>query len=58
MSKVQALLSSRRFLVAVAGVMAVLSEQLFGVKLTEDQLLAVMTIASAWVVGDSLRETK
>lgn len=58
MSKISALLSSRRFLLAVAGVAGILSEQLFGIKLTEDQILAVMTIVSAWVVGDSLRKTE
>jgi len=58
MSKLQTLLSSRRFLVAAAGLAAVLSEQLFGVKLTEEQIMAIMTIASAWVVGDSLRKTE
>ena len=57
-SKLLALLKSRRFLVAVVGVAAVVSSDVFGVKLDTEQVIAVASIAIAWIVGDSVRETK
>lgn len=58
MAKVKSLLTSRRFWVAGIGLAAVVSSELFGVELNHDQLLSVTSIVVAWVVGDTIRETK
>ena len=58
MNKVTSLLKSRRFWVAAAGLAAVCSQEVFGVTLDTDQLVAVATIVVAWIVGDTVRETK
>lgn len=58
MNKVQGLLTSRRFWVAAIGLATVVSSELFGVQLDHDQLLSVTSIVVAWIVGDTLRESK
>lgn len=58
MDKVKSLLTSRRFWVATIGLATVVSSELFGVQLDHEQLLAVTSIVVAWVVGDTIRETK
>ncbi len=57
-TKFLSLLKSRRFLVAVAGVVAVVSSDVFGVSLNTEQVVGVASIVIAWIVGDSVRETK
>ena len=56
--KLHALLQSRRFWAAAAGLLAVLGQDLFGVELATDQLVAIASIVVAWIIGDTLRETK
>jgi uncharacterized membrane protein len=56
--KVKSLLTSRRFWVAGIGLVTVVSSELFGVSLDHDQLLSVAGIVVAWVIGDTIRETK
>ncbi len=51
-------MKSRRFWVAAAGLAAVVGQEAFGVQLDTDQLVAVATIVVAWIVGDTVRETK
>ena len=58
MSKVTSLITSRRFWAAGIGLAAVVASDLFGVTLDTDQLLGVVTIVVAWIVGDTVRETK
>ena len=58
MSKVKSLILSRRFWAAGIGLAAVVASDLFGVQLDTDQLLGVVTIVVAWIVGDTVRETK
>jgi hypothetical protein len=58
MTKVKSLLVSRRFWVAAIGLATVVSSELFGVELNHDQLLSVTSIVVAWVIGDTIRETK
>lgn len=58
MNKFTSLLKSRRFWVAAAGLAAVVGQEAFGVQLDTDQLVAVATIVVAWIVGDTVRETK
>jgi len=57
-NKVIALLKSRRFLVSVAGVVAVVASDAFGVSLNSEQLVSIASIVIAWVIGDTVRETK
>jgi hypothetical protein len=57
-NKVTSLLKSRRFWVAAAGVAAVVSSEMFGVTLDTEQIVAVAGIVVAWVLGDTIRETK
>lgn len=54
--KVQALFTSRRFWVAVAGVAFVAFDGL-GLGLTEDQTTNLVIVIGSWVVGDSIRST-
>lgn len=56
MDKITALLKSRRFWIAVAGVVAVALHDTLG--LDEQQTLELAGIVIAWILGDSLRETK
>lgn len=58
MSKWKSLITSRRFWAAGLGLAAVVASDLFGVTLDTDQLLGVVTIVVAWIVGDTVRETK
>ncbi len=56
--KVKSLATSRRFWVAAIGLATVVSSELFGVELDHDQILSVTGIVVAWVIGDTIRETK
>lgn len=58
MSKVKSLLLSRRFWVSAVGLAAVVTSDVFGVELNQEQIIGVITIVAAWVLGDTLRETK
>jgi len=55
MSKIKSLLSSRRFLMAVAGVLAISLNTVLG--MDESQVLAMAGIIVAWILGDSHRPT-
>ena len=56
LSKVRALIASRRVWVAVGGVAFVIFDGL-GIGLTVEQINHVALVAGAWIVGDSLRVT-
>jgi hypothetical protein len=56
LSKVRSLIGSRRFWVAIGGVLFVVFDGL-GVGLTAEQINHVALVAGAWIVGDSLRVT-
>jgi len=56
--KVKSMLASRRFWAAAAGLAAVVGQDLLGVELDTDQIVAVAGIVVAWIVGDTIRETK
>lgn len=56
--KLKALVASRRFWVAAAGLAAVVSSEIFGYTLDTEQVVAIATIIVAWIVGDTVRETK
>ena len=58
MSKVKSLLLSRRFWVSAVGLAAVVTSDVLGVELNQEQIIGVITIVAAWVLGDTLRETK
>ncbi len=58
MEKFQSLLKSRRFLLLLGGMVAVFSKELLNVELNEEHLTGMLTIVSAWILGDSFRETK
>jgi hypothetical protein len=57
-SKIQALLQSRRFWVAVAGVLAVTTESLGVTTLNSDQIQNIVLLCASWIVGDSVRKTE
>jgi uncharacterized membrane protein len=57
-SKVKSMIASRRFWVAAAGLAAVVGQDILGVELDTDQVVAVASIVVAWVIGDTVRETK
>lgn len=56
--KLKSLLTSRRFWVSAIGLAAVVANQTLGINLNEEQILGVVTIVVAWVIGDTIRETK
>ena len=56
--KLKALVQSRRFWVAVAGVVAVTTQSLGVTQLTQDQIEYVVILAASWIVGDSIRKTE
>lgn len=58
LAKIKSMVASRRFWVAAAGLAAVVSSELFGYTLDTDQVVAIATIIVAWIVGDTVRETK
>ena len=56
-NKIQALVTSRRFWVAVAGVAVVTFDGL-GLGLTAEQTTNVVIVLGSWIVGDSIRKTE
>jgi hypothetical protein len=58
MSKFKSLLTSRRFWVSVVGLGSVITSEVFGYELNQDQIIGIVTIVVAWVIGDTVRETK
>jgi hypothetical protein len=58
MSKFKSLATSRRFWVSAVGLASVVASETFGVNLNQDQIIGVVTIVVAWVIGDTVRETK
>ena len=56
LSKVRSLIASRRFWVAVGGVVTVLLQDTIGIP--EETANSVVAIGNAWIVGDSLRTTE
>ena len=57
-TKIQALFQSRRFWVAVAGIVAVTTESLGITTLNSDQIQNIVLLCASWIVGDSVRKTE
>tara|TARA_R110002020_G_scaffold281131_2_gene496866 strand:+ start:1322 stop:1501 length:180 start_codon:yes stop_codon:yes gene_type:complete len=55
--KLQGLIKSRRFWVAVAGIAVTFSDT-FGLGLEPDTIQHVVLLLGAWIVGDSLRSAE
>lgn len=55
--KLQSMVRSRRFWVAMAGVVVVASQSM-GLNLAPAVVNKLVLLAASWIVGDSLRETK
>ena len=58
MDKLKSLAKSRRVWASAVGLVAVVASDSFGVELNQEQLLGIITIVAAWVIGDTVRETK
>ena len=56
-NKIQALVPSRRFWVAVGGV-AFVGFDVLGVGLSQDQAQNVTIVLASWIFGDSIRSTE
>lgn len=56
--KLKSLLVSRRFWAAVGGVASVFAAEYFNIELDVEQLVAIATMISAWIVGDTVRPTE
>ena len=56
-NKIQALVTSLRFWVAVGGV-AVVGFDVLGVGLSQDQAQNVTIVLASWIFGDSIRSTE
>ena len=57
MNKLEAVLHSRRFWLAVAGVAVALSEEL-GVSIPAETIQQIVLMFAAWIIGDSVRKTQ
>lgn len=57
-TKIQALFQSRRFWVAVAGIVAVTTESLGITTLNSDQIQNIVLLCASWIIGDSVRKTE
>lgn len=58
MVKTQALLASRRFWTAVAALVLAVGNDGLGLNLSEETVTMVVMVASAWIVGDSVRKAE
>jgi uncharacterized membrane protein len=58
MDKVKSLLKSRRFWVAAVGLVAVCASEAFNVELDIEQIVGVVSIVVAWIIGDTVRVTE
>jgi len=58
MDKWKALLGSRRFWVAFAGLIAVLGQDVFGYEVNAETVVAIGLIVGGWIVGNSTRPEK
>jgi hypothetical protein len=58
MEKWKALLTSRRFWVSAVALSSIVASEAFGITLNQEQLVGFVTIVVAWVIGDTIRETK
>jgi len=57
-AKINSLFKSRRFWVAVAGVVVVSSETVrSNIGISADQTTNIVLVLGSWIVGDSLRTT-
>ena len=57
MEKLQNLVSSRRFWVAIAGVVIAVSDAL-GLGLSPEMVTNLVVIGASWIVGESLRSSE
>jgi hypothetical protein len=57
-NKIQALVTSRRFWVAVGGGVAFVGFDVLGVGLSQDQAQNVTIVLASWIFGDSIRSTE
>ena len=55
--KLQALLRSRRFYFAVAGVVTVVANDALGFDFSQEAVTGVLVMLSVWIFADSKRET-
>ena len=55
--KIRALFTSRRFLAAIAGIATVISQSP-SYPLSQAQVMEIVAIVAAWILGDAWRETK
>lgn len=56
LESLKALLLSKRFWAAVAGVVLVVVQN-FGLPISEDQVQILVMLIASWIVGDSIRST-
>lgn len=54
--KLSALIRSRRFWVAIAGVVVVVTDA-FALPVSGDGVMAVTLLLASWIVGDSIKST-
>jgi hypothetical protein len=57
MSKLETAFRSRRFWLSVAGVAVAMSDEL-GVSIPPNTIQLIVMMFAAWIIGDSVRETK
>lgn len=55
-NKLSALIQSRRFWMAIVGIVAIAAEDLLG--LDPEEVLMVGGVVVAWIIGDSVRKTE
>ena len=57
MDKLKSLFKSRRFIKMAAGVVVVIFGH-YGLDINSQQEIEIVALLSAWIIGDSVRETK
>lgn len=57
-NKLKALTQSRRFWVAVAGLITIVGNDMGLSNFTADQVQGIVLLLATWIVGDSVRKTE
>jgi hypothetical protein len=52
------LLTSRRFILLISGLIVLFSKELFEIEISEEQLTMTITLIASWILGDSIRRTE
>lgn len=55
MEKLKDIFTSSRFLVAIATIIGIIASEGFGIKISTEELFAIVAIVIAWITGKTIR---